>query len=302
MVDKVLFSSVSEEWITPPDLFNKLNEEFHFELDPCTNKDNPLHTKFYFTREDNGLEKSWQGSSIYINPPYNKEIPKWIEKTVYELGVNPEINKVVMLLPSRTDTSWMHQYILPFCGWYKEQGLTQDYIKDLNWAAGFIDGEGCIFIRRNKYSENSICHDLGIQVTNTNRTPIDRLQKIFGLGYIRIERKSNSKWRTAYRWVCRSNDAENVLRVIEPYLYNKREEARLGLEFQNGPKTGKGYKILKTVLDKRQEQYLKMQELKKLTQTTLYYRTEIRFLKGRLKFVGAKNSAPFPSMVVIFTR
>ncbi|MBD5543775.1 MAG: adenine methyltransferase [Lachnospiraceae bacterium] len=27
---------------------------------------------------------------------------------------------------------------------------------------------------------------------------------------------------------------------------------------------------------------------------------EVRFLKGRLKFGGSKNSAPFPSMVVIF--
>ena len=27
---------------------------------------------------------------------------------------------------------------------------------------------------------------------------------------------------------------------------------------------------------------------------------EIRFIRGRLKFVGAKSSAPFPSMVVVF--
>lgn len=27
---------------------------------------------------------------------------------------------------------------------------------------------------------------------------------------------------------------------------------------------------------------------------------EVRFLKGRLKFGGSKNSAPFPSMIVIF--
>lgn len=27
---------------------------------------------------------------------------------------------------------------------------------------------------------------------------------------------------------------------------------------------------------------------------------DIRFLKGRLKFSGSKNSAPFPSMIVIF--
>lgn len=29
---------------------------------------------------------------------------------------------------------------------------------------------------------------------------------------------------------------------------------------------------------------------------------EIRFLKGRIKFVGAKNPAPFPSMICIFKR
>ncbi len=29
--------------------------------------------------------------------------------------------------------------------------------------------------------------------------------------------------------------------------------------------------------------------------------SEIRFIKGRLKFGGAKNSAPFPSAIVVFT-
>lgn len=32
----------------------------------------------------------------------------------------------------------------------------------------------------------------------------------------------------------------------------------------------------------------------------IYHKSEIRFIKGRLKFGGCKNSAPFPSMVVIF--
>jgi len=32
----------------------------------------------------------------------------------------------------------------------------------------------------------------------------------------------------------------------------------------------------------------------------IYGKAEIRFIKGRLKFGNAKNSAPFPSMVVIF--
>lgn len=32
----------------------------------------------------------------------------------------------------------------------------------------------------------------------------------------------------------------------------------------------------------------------------IYHRAEIRFIKGRLKFGDSKNSAPFPSMIVIF--
>lgn len=32
----------------------------------------------------------------------------------------------------------------------------------------------------------------------------------------------------------------------------------------------------------------------------IYNKAEVRFVKGRLKFGGSKNSAPFPSMVVIF--
>lgn len=32
----------------------------------------------------------------------------------------------------------------------------------------------------------------------------------------------------------------------------------------------------------------------------IYNKAEIRFIKGRLKFGGSKNSAPFPSMVVVY--
>ena len=33
----------------------------------------------------------------------------------------------------------------------------------------------------------------------------------------------------------------------------------------------------------------------------IYGKAEIRFIKGRLKFGGSSNSAPFPSMVVVFS-
>ena len=76
LVDKVMFSSESSDWITPKKLYNQLNEEYDFQLDPYTTKDNPLGTPYFYTKEDNGLKKSWNYGNVFVNPPYNKEISK----------------------------------------------------------------------------------------------------------------------------------------------------------------------------------------------------------------------------------
>lgn len=60
MVSKVLFSSANEVWATPQDFFDKLNDEFHFTLDPCALPENAKCKKF-FTPEDNGLSQNWGG-------------------------------------------------------------------------------------------------------------------------------------------------------------------------------------------------------------------------------------------------
>ena len=39
-LSKALFSSTKEDWATPQDFFDKLNEEFHFDLDPCADAEN----------------------------------------------------------------------------------------------------------------------------------------------------------------------------------------------------------------------------------------------------------------------
>ena len=54
------YSSRTEEWGTPQDLFDKLNDEFGFTLDPCASKDNHKCNK-YFTIKDDGLNQSWGG-------------------------------------------------------------------------------------------------------------------------------------------------------------------------------------------------------------------------------------------------
>lgn len=75
----VHFSSKTHEWSTPQDLFDKLNEEFHFTLDPCATRENAKCAKFY-TKEDNGLSQKWLGESVFMNPPYGREIGKWVKK------------------------------------------------------------------------------------------------------------------------------------------------------------------------------------------------------------------------------
>lgn len=56
-----LFSSKSDEWATPAELFDELNREFEFDLDPCATHENHKCDK-YFTKEQNGLLLNWGGT------------------------------------------------------------------------------------------------------------------------------------------------------------------------------------------------------------------------------------------------
>lgn len=103
-----MFSSKSDEWETPQDLFDKLNKEFHFTLDPCSTNENHKCFKYY-TIKDDGLSKDWAGETVFVNPPYGRSIGKWVKKCYDES--HKWGNTIVMLIPARTDTSWFHQYI-----------------------------------------------------------------------------------------------------------------------------------------------------------------------------------------------
>ena len=106
----VMFSSKSGEWATPLDFFDKLNWRFGpFDLDPCANAVNTKCTAF-FTEDDDGLQKSWGGSTAFVNPPYGRGIDKWIAKG-YKESLK-ENTKVVMLVPARTDTKYWHKYVM----------------------------------------------------------------------------------------------------------------------------------------------------------------------------------------------
>ena len=111
MTDKdmnTIFSSDSNEWATPQYLFDKLNEEFHFTLDPAASDENHKCDKYY-TIEEDGLQKSWGGETVFCNPPYGRGIGKWLEKA-YNESQKPN-TPVVLLVFARTDTKWFHKYV-----------------------------------------------------------------------------------------------------------------------------------------------------------------------------------------------
>lgn len=106
-MNDVHFMSKTCEWETPQNLFDELDTEFHFTLDPCSTHDNAKCAKHY-TKEDDGLTKDWSGEVVFCNPPYGREMTKWIKKCARE---SKKGATCVMLIPARTDTIAFHEWI-----------------------------------------------------------------------------------------------------------------------------------------------------------------------------------------------
>ena len=103
----VHFSSNSNEWMTPPWLFELLDNEFRFDLDCAATKENALCKRFY-TAEEDALKQTWvnDGTMGFLNPPYGRLIGKFVTHA-YQQTVNADFS-VAMLIPARVDTKWWH--------------------------------------------------------------------------------------------------------------------------------------------------------------------------------------------------
>lgn len=104
----VHYSSRTDEWETPQDLFDILDREFGFTLDVCALPDNAKCPR-YFTPRDNGLTQDWnrRGEVCWMNPPYGDEIKGWVRKASETATLG---GTVVCLLPARVDTAWWWDY------------------------------------------------------------------------------------------------------------------------------------------------------------------------------------------------
>lgn len=117
--------AATTDWATPKETFDALWDEFGpFDLDPCGQKE--VHYSAWrivqrggrcydgSTMLLNGLTQPWNGK-VWLNPPYGRQMPHWIEKAVTEIEVG-NVELVCALIPARTDTRMWQKYILKQVG------------------------------------------------------------------------------------------------------------------------------------------------------------------------------------------
>ena len=107
----VHFSSDKMDWATPQAFFDELDREFQFVLDAACYESNCLcPTGNMIDNDIDGLVVDWhRAESVWLNPPYGREIGKWMKKAYQE---SQKGCTVVCLVPSRTDTKWWHDYAM----------------------------------------------------------------------------------------------------------------------------------------------------------------------------------------------
>ncbi len=160
MVDKSLYSTGNGEHGTPQWLFDELDQEFDFQLDPCATPNNNKCEKFLtkkhyagYVRPGDGLSSDWGGLNAYVNPPYGEPeiacppickkkrckergwhaeeyipgIIDWVSKTRTEAFRTGSTN--VMLVLARTDTAWFHLHIWDAIRRTPQQGVNVWFLK-----------------------------------------------------------------------------------------------------------------------------------------------------------------------------
>lgn len=144
-------------------------------------------------------------------------------------------------------------------------------VADLAWAAGLIDGEGCITIQYKKASikngSRNPGHSLLLKVTMTHEPTIRRLYKLFEVGTVQLQRISKKdvgkSWNPAYSWICNPVAAAYVIGFVRPYLFTKADEADIALEFASLPRARGSSNLIPVVeLERRHALYVKMHDIK----------------------------------------
>lgn len=111
-MDKILFSSNSDEWETPNELFLEYDKIYNFDLDCCADESNKKCEKYYSKEQDALKIEDWEGKKIWCNPPYSRRLQDKFIKKCYEESKKGKT--CVLLIPARTDKKIWHEIIFTY--------------------------------------------------------------------------------------------------------------------------------------------------------------------------------------------
>ena len=116
----VHFTTGRDDWETPPDLFQRYDDQYHFVLDAAANESNHKVDQWFGPGGvvEDALAADWaewlQEGNIWLNPPYSRGLQQqFVRRAANEYAQYPYDHHIICLLPARTDTKLFHDVILP---------------------------------------------------------------------------------------------------------------------------------------------------------------------------------------------
>ena len=160
-LQKAMVSSKHNEWATQQLLFEDLDKEFSFTLDPCSTHENHKCDK-YFTIEEDGLKQDWSEDIVFMNPPYGGHTGDWIKKALDESRKGAI---VVCLIVSSTDRSYWHDYIFPYASQIR---FIRGRLRFGNADSTAPFASALVIFSKKQYSQKIIFYDESINKTLFN--------------------------------------------------------------------------------------------------------------------------------------
>lgn len=131
---------------------------------------------------------------------------------------------------------------------------------DLAWAAGFLDGEGCIRIAPHTGRTNLIEYYLVVTAGQISKEPLEKLQTLFG-GTLYFRPATRGNRRPVWDWRVYGTQVLTMLNLVLPYLTVKKAEAQLVLNGFLMP--GSGHYMSNEEREQRRVLSLRLQEVKR---------------------------------------
>ena len=108
-MNRALLSSKKMDYATPWALYEMLDRQFSFTVDACAVRSNTKHPRFWSPKE-NGLAQSWEGETVFCNPPYGEQLPWWVSRAKQAAAMERAI--ACLVLPARVGTSWWREHVM----------------------------------------------------------------------------------------------------------------------------------------------------------------------------------------------